>query len=485
MLKQQARLIHSSIFVVDLLLVTAAFLLAFVLRDGWLPQVAPGLFPSRLYPLAQYLPLLPVALLCWGFALVANGVYRSHRTMTLGAEVLAMLRVALLATVLWSLFFFLTRFDSYLLDGDRLSRGWALVLALLASLFLLTEKLAIRLTSRYVRQRGFNYRTMLIVGTNRPARQLAATLNQHGYWGFKLVGFVKTRASDRDPRRNLGGPLLGSLEELPRILEEHIVDDVFFSVSHRDLRELEPAFAILHEQGIRTRFTLDLIPVAPSRIELEEMGGMPLLSFSRAPTNYAQLFAKRAIDVGLALVIALIGLPLILVIALLIKVTSTGQVVYRQTRCGLNGRTFTLYKFRTMVEGAENRLAEIAHLNEMDGPAFKVKRDPRVTRVGRILRKFSLDELPQLWNVLRGDMSLVGPRPPVPAEVAQYSRWQRRRLSMKPGLTCLWQISGRNNVDFDRWMEMDLEYIDHWSPMLDMKIMLKTIPAVLSGRGAS
>jgi lipopolysaccharide/colanic/teichoic acid biosynthesis glycosyltransferase len=159
-------------------------------------------------------------------------------------------------------------------------------------------------------------------------------------------------------------------------------------------------------------------------------------------------------------------------------------VLFRQTRCGLYGRRFTLYKFRTMVEGAEERLAELQHLNEMDGPVFKSRRDPRVTRLGRLLRKFSLDELPQLWNVLRGDMSLVGPRPPIPDEVARYERWQRRRLSMKPGLTCLWQVSGRNELTFEEWMRLDLEYIDNWSLWLDLKIALKTIPAVLRGRGA-
>ena len=160
-------------------------------------------------------------------------------------------------------------------------------------------------------------------------------------------------------------------------------------------------------------------------------------------------------------------------------------MLFRQTRCGLNGRRFTLYKFRTMVADAEWRRQELLHLNEMDGPVFKVRNDPRVTRLGRLLRKFSLDELPQLWNVLRGDMSLVGPRPPIPEEVDQYERWQRRRLSMKPGLTCLWQVNGRNAVDFESWMELDLEYIDSWSLSLDLKILLKTIPVVLSGKGAS
>jgi lipopolysaccharide/colanic/teichoic acid biosynthesis glycosyltransferase len=171
--------------------------------------------------------------------------------------------------------------------------------------------------------------------------------------------------------------------------------------------------------------------------------------------------------------------------ALAIKLSSRGSVLFKQERVGLNGRSFTLYKFRTMIDRADELRGDVSHLNEMTGPVFKSATDPRVTRVGRILRRFSLDEIPQLWNVLKGDMSLVGPRPPIPEEVRSYHRWHRRRLSMKPGLTCLWQVSGRNKIDFDRWMQLDLQYIDNWSPSLDLKILLRTIPAVLSGRGAS
>jgi exopolysaccharide biosynthesis polyprenyl glycosylphosphotransferase len=248
---------------------------------------------------------------------------------------------------------------------------------------------------------------------------------------------------------------------------------------------MEDLFLALHEQGISTRFALNLFPHTRAQVRMEELDGVPLLTFSTAPEQLVPMLAKRAIDVSVALLLMLLAMPVVAAIAVLIKLTSGGQVLYRQTRCGLNGRRFTLYKFRTMVEGAEDRQEELRHLNEMNGPVFKLERDPRVTRFGRFLRKFSLDELPQLWNVLRGDMSMVGPRPPIPDEVAQYERWQRRRLSMKPGLTCLWQVSGRNQIDFDRWMELDLEYIDSWSPWLDLKILAKTVPAVLTGRGAS
>jgi exopolysaccharide biosynthesis polyprenyl glycosylphosphotransferase len=220
-------------------------------------------------------------------------------------------------------------------------------------------------------------------------------------------------------------------------------------------------------------------------MELHEFDGFPLLSFSTTPTNEALMFVRRILDVILASFILVVFGPLVMLpAAILIRLTSSGPILFKQTRCGLNGRQFVMHKFRSMVNNAEQLRVELEGLNEMDGPVFKSSRDPRITTVGKIIRRFSIDELPQIFNVLRGDMSLVGPRPPLPAEVARYERWQRRRLSMKPGMTCLWQISGRNEVSFDDWMKLDLTYIDNWSLMLDLKILLKTVPVVLLGRGA-
>jgi exopolysaccharide biosynthesis polyprenyl glycosylphosphotransferase len=220
-------------------------------------------------------------------------------------------------------------------------------------------------------------------------------------------------------------------------------------------------------------------------VELEEFDGTPLLTFSTTPAETGALLVKRVVDVGLALLLGIVCLPLAALLAVLIKLSSHGPVLFRQVRCGLSGRPFTFYKLRTMTEDAEERLPEVAHLNEHEGPVFKSSHDPRVTRFGRLLRRFSLDEIPQLWNVLKGEMSLVGPRPPLPDEVARYEKWQRRRLSMKPGLTGLWQVSGRSDLpSFDQWMELDLAYIDNWSLTLDAKILLRTIPTVLGGKGA-
>ncbi|HET9227310.1 MAG TPA: sugar transferase [Thermoanaerobaculia bacterium] len=487
MLKERARILTVGIFLLDLSLVAAAFLLAFGVRSSMLPFLAPGTFPSRLYPLSEYLPLLPLALVIWGSMLLSSGRYRSHRTVPILDEAWAILRVCLTSAVVFTLILYVGRVDERLLGNDKISRFWVFLFAVFATLFLLAEKLALRTTSRYIRLRGYNYRTVLIVGTSLSALRIADSIRGHRFWGYRVLGFINVPNGHIQPDPWDGPyPLLGEIEDIPRIVESNVVDDVIFAVHRRELDRLEDLFLSLQEQGIRTRFAMDLFPHTRARIEMEELDGMPLLSFATTPTSQIQLMAKRALDVVLASILLLLALPLVPLIALAIKVTSGGgSVLFRQTRCGLNGRFFTLYKFRTMVEDAEERRRELLHLNEMKGPVFKLKSDPRVTWLGRILRRFSLDELPQFWNVLRGDMSLVGPRPPIPEEVAQYKRWQRRRLAMKPGLTCLWQISGRNNVDFERWMQLDLEYIDSWSPMLDLKILLKTIPVVLSGRGAS
>jgi exopolysaccharide biosynthesis polyprenyl glycosylphosphotransferase len=484
MLKERARILAASIFLLDLALVAIAFLLAFSLRSWLLPRALPQAFPARLYPLTDYLPLLPPALALWGVLLLLSGRYRSQRTVPLLDEAWAILRVGTGGTILFALVLFIFRIDVRLLGNDQVSRAWVLLFGVFATLLLLCEKLFLRVSSRYVRSRGFNYRTVLIVGTNPAALKIADSIHSHRFWGYRILGFV---INGHPPEQSWPGryPILGEIKHIPHIIESNVVDDVIFAVSRRDLDRLEDLFLSLQEQGIRTRFAVNLFPHTQARVELEELDGIPLLSFATGPTSQLLLMTKRGLDVALSALLLLLGLPVVAVIATLIKITSHGDVLFRQTRCGLNGRIFTLYKFRTMVEDAELRRQDLEHLNEMNGPVFKLRSDPRVTAFGRLLRRFSLDELPQLWNVLRGDMSLVGPRPPIPEEVARYQRWQRRRLSMKPGLTCLWQVSGRNQIDFDQWMQLDLEYIDSWSPLLDLKILLRTIPAVLSGRGAS
>ncbi len=481
MLKQKASLIARIVYLVDLALTTLAFFAAFFIRDLVMPRLAPGQFPTGLFPLNEYLKIYPLVLIIWSVLLFSYHSYHSHRTVPLTKEAATTIRVvlvgnALLATV------------AYLLPLRQLSRSWFVLFAALSMVLLVIEKILLRVIARYVRAKGLNYRTILIVGTGRRAIDVARMVEAHRYWGYKILGFVSDghRLSNGWARYRV----FGTVPDLRRILEDgqfavEPVDEIVFAVTRKKLDEMKQIFLLCEELGIRTRVAMNFFQNRLARIEIEELEGIPFLTFTTTPSNETQLAVKRLLDIAISLLLLGLSLPAILIAAVAIKLTSPGSVLFKQQRVGLNGRSFTLYKFRTMIEDAHQRRSEVNHLNEMSGPVFKAKADPRVTMVGRFLRKSSLDELPQLWNVLKGDMSLVGPRPPIPEEVGLYQRWHRRRLSMKPGLTCLWQVSGRNNVDFDRWMQLDLQYIDNWSPSLDLKILLRTIPAVLLGKGAS
>lgn len=476
MLKERARTIAYWIWTADVLVTTAAFVLAWYFRSHLAPKLFPGLFPTELYPLSRYLGLLALIVPIWTVLLLTREAYTSRRLVSMAAETWHVLQVVGLGILSLAA-------AGWLLRLDFLSRPFLALFAGLNLSFLLAEKLALRLMARHVRRRGFNFRTLLIVGLNVRSAEVASIIEKHPHWGLKILGFVAPNGDA--PSEFSGLPVLGAGEDLPRILQDEVVDEVFFVLSRRQLDEFEDAILLCSELGIRSRVAL-FFPHLKARVLLEELEGIPLLTFTTVPASPFPLFLKRLGDLVISFAGLFILSPLLALIALVVKLTSRGPVLFVQERCGLNGRRFRLYKFRTMVLDAEERRAEVEHLNQVNGHAFKAPDDPRITGIGRLLRRFSLDELPQLFNILKGDMSLVGPRPPIPDEVSHYQRWQRRRLSMKPGLTGLWQVSGRADLeDFDRWIRLDLSYIDQWSPWLDLKILLKTIPAVLSGRGAA
>lgn len=330
-----------------------------------------------------------------------------------------------------------------------------------------------------------NERHVLIVGLGERAERLGRNLENYRQHGLRILGFL-------DPDDLHGEPIRLSTEsypvlpvsELRNLLNRHVIDEIHFAVESNRLPALEEIFLLCDEEGVCSRLAVDFFPHVNSELALERLGQTPMLTFSAAPDDEVLLLAKRIIDIVLSLVGIVLLSPVLATVALLVKLTSRGPAIFSQSRCGLNGRMFTFYKFRSMVVGAEARFHEVAHLSQRE-VATKIPNDPRVTPIGGFLRKFSLDELPQLFNVLKGDMSLVGPRPAIPSEVAQYKRWQRRRLRMRPGLTCLWAVEGRDHIDFETWMRMDLAYIDNWSLSLDARIILLTIPYVLSGRGAN
>jgi len=307
---------------------------------------------------------------------------------------------------------------------------------------------------------------VLIFGEGQRAEELAAQIKANAVEGTRLLGIVNDATA------------------VHIALREHIVDEVLFAVEPARLGNLEELFLLCDEEGVRTRLSLEFFPHVNSEVYLDRLGLTPMLTFSATPTDEIKLLAKRILDFSVAMAALLLASPLLVISSLLIRLSSSGPVIFRQERCGLNGRRFTLYKFRSMVENAEELKSQYAHLN-VKKLNFKIPKDPRLTPVGRWLRKFSIDELPQLWNVLKGDMSLVGPRPATPDEVEHYQGWQRRRLRMRPGLTCIWAIEGRDRLDVDTVMKLDMKYIDTWSLTLDSQILLRTIPLVLLGRGAN
>jgi exopolysaccharide biosynthesis polyprenyl glycosylphosphotransferase len=472
MLRQRARLVSSLLYFFDLSILILSFYLSFVIRNNFL-----GESYGSLAPLTQQLWLLIFILPAWSLLFHFSHLYGSQRTHTLLHEIKLFLSTSAVGTFLLGFFVFASK-------AHATSRLFIITFGFVSFFLLSFSRFFIRELARIIRRRGYNYRSIMVVGTGKRAREIAKNIEKNRHWGLKFIGFVSDIPTARF-LKVMGHPVLGLVNDLPNIIDHHVIDEVVFAVSRKRLETLEESFLICEEAGINARVAVNFFPHMIAKVHLEDLHGIPLLTFSTVPFNEFLLFIKRTLDILLSGVIVLSLAPLFIIIGLLIKISSHGPVFFKQVRVGRNGRHFTLYKFRSMALGAEDKRKELEALNEMNGPVFKIKNDPRVTSIGRWLRKMSLDEIPQFWNVFIGEMSLVGPRPPLPEEVTQYKRWQKRKLSMKPGITCLWQVSGRNNnTNFDDWMKLDLKYIDNWSLKLDMQIFLKTIPIVLWGKGA-
>ena len=472
MITQRARAVTVAYVVVDLAMTALAFFFAHRVRqllsgigDDWLGPV---------YPFSRYAPVLLLILPLWGVVFYIAGLYGQRSSRTVRTEVSRLVRALAIAALLFGAAIFALKLT-------YLSRPVVLFFFLLNGLFIEAGRSLVRALVLDASAR----RHVLVAGGRDEAIRAAASIDADREWGVHVIGLASDGswsgvATDVHPT-------LGTYADIPGLVQRHVVDEVIFvpaTGSLDRLKSLEPIVLRLEELGIVTRLLVNFLPRSLAQIALDDFGGMPMVTFSTAPRNELLLFVRRTADAALAAVLLVLLSPLLAIIAVAIRLSSPGPVLFRQTRCGLFGRPFTFLKFRSMRTDAEALKPALAPLNEMDGPAFKMTNDPRVTGVGRLLRRTSLDELPQLWNILKGDMSFVGPRPAVVEEVAQYKPWQRRRLSMKPGLTCLWQISGRNELTFDEWMRLDLEYIDNWSLWLDVKIAVKTIPAVLWGKGA-
>jgi exopolysaccharide biosynthesis polyprenyl glycosylphosphotransferase len=343
-----------------------------------------------------------------------------------------------------------------------------------------------RSTLAWLRRRGRNLRHLLIVGTNARARDIADRLESRPDLGYRLVGFVDDDWGGLDTFHRTGYPLVTDVGGLNDFLRENVVDEVIVALPLRSGYErIHDVLLACQQQGLLVRLVGTMFDQIPGRSAAETLGDQTLVAVHFEHERGAALLVKRAADVVLSTLLLIALSPVFVIVMVLIRATSGRPIFFVQERIGINKRPFRLYKFRTMVPDAEQRQPALELLNEASGPVFKLTRDPRVTRIGAFLRRTSIDELPQLLNVLKGDMSLVGPRPLPVRDVRGFSQvWHRRRFAVRPGITCLWQISGRSNVPFGTWMELDSQYIDQWSLWLDLKILIKTIPVVLKREGA-
>jgi len=417
----------------------------------------------------------------WNQVLSSFGMYESRRLSRFRDEAQDLVKATLVASVL--IYVAAIVFHVVMVNYVFVAVFWTST-----SLTILVGRFAVRKILRQARMHGKNLRYMLIAGTNGEAVQFAQRIEQSPWLGYRIAGFVDEEWPGLEHIRECGYPLVCNFEGLRKFLRSNVIDEIVVTLPMRSKYSHASEVAQLcEEQGIALRFISSIFPLKHARSRMEDFEGDAHITHNRGTIlDGWPAVIKRATDIAASLILIVFLSPLLLTVAALIKLFSPGPVLFLQQRMGLNKRRFHIYKFRTMVVDAESRMKEIEHLNELKGPVFKIKNDPRLTPLGKFLRKTSIDELPQLFNVLKGDMSLVGPRPMAVRDYEGFSQdWHRRRFSVRPGITCLWQVLGRNSIPFEQWMELDLQYIDQWSLWLDFEILVRTIPAVLKGSGAA
>ena len=444
--------------------IVLAIALSARLYDGDAGGIWDRAIPDPLFTLFLYA-------LAWVVLLWFRGLYRLRARWSIRSEVDAVVRTTAMLAVATISILFLVKWP----DVSRLFLVYLLVAQTITAILF---RALIRVFLDAARRRGRNMRHVLVVGTDEGAQAFAAQIADHPELGLRIEGFLGEHAALASR-----WPYLGRIDRLPEVLHDRVIDEVIIGLPLAEWSGLEAVLALCEQEGKIVRLRVPTPALSIARGHVEELDGTMIVSLATGPTLGTGLAMKRVIDAVVAGAGLVLLSPLLLGIALAIRLSDGGPALFRQERVGLHGRRYELLKYRSMVPHAESLLETLKDQNEISGAAFKMTHDPRVTRFGRFLRRSSLDELPQLLNVLRGDMSLVGPRPPLPAEVAEYDAWHRRRLSMKPGITGLWQVEGRWDSEFDGWVRKDLEYIDRWSTWLDIKILLRTIPAVLREEG--
>jgi exopolysaccharide biosynthesis polyprenyl glycosylphosphotransferase len=463
-----------ALVVTDVILINIAFVLSYYLRYElqWIRAVEEAYY----VPFNAYIPVSIILTLILLVVFRAEGLYGRRRGSSWLDDTYIIFTSTLVSMAIMIFIFFLYRAHFY----SRLIFFYAL---LLIGTFLSLSRLIERQIAAALRRRGIGVDRVLIVGAGEVGRAIMRSIVARPELGYQPVGFV-----DDDPKKQESdiGPFkaLGSTEDLAAVLQKGAIGQVIISlpwISHRKVLQI---ISECQRWGVPARFVPDLLQMSLSQVDTDVLDGIPLIGMKETMLRGWKIALKRFIDIAGSSAMLLLLSPLLAIIGVAIKLDSSGPVLFTQTRLGRGAKPFTCYKFRSMREHAEAVRPELSELNEVAGPIFKIRDDPRVTRVGRIIRRFSLDELPQLVNVFRGDMSLVGPRPPLPSEVEVYEDWHHERLGIPSGMTGLWQVMGRSDLTFDEMMMLDLYYAENWSLWLDFKILLRTLPTILFARGA-
>lgn len=464
----------------DLLVMVFCFSLA-----SWITYLRLNVFysPEQFFSMrvkVQNFILFIIMFLLWYAILSSFNLYQSKRLSSQWKEIFNVTK----ATFLGSLMVFVA---GMVFSIAIISLSFFVFFWISCASLMIVSRLILRQALEWIRRRGRNLRHMLIVGTNQRAVDFARKIESTPELGYRISGFVDSSWEGMADFHNSGYEVETDLDGFSAYLREHVVDEVVISLPLESKYRMAARIAALcEEQGIIVRHLPDIFDLRIFRTKSESLEGLSLISSYTCTMDGWQVEVKRLLDILISSTAILVLSPVFVITAIVIKLTSPGPVFFIQDRVGRNKRRFRLYKFRTMIPDAEQKQAELEASNEASGPVFKIKNDPRITPVGRILRKLSIDELPQLYNVFKGDMSLVGPRPLPVRDYNGFSEdWHRRRFSVRPGITCLWQVDGRSDIPFEKWMELDMEYIDKWSLWLDFKILAKTVPVVLHGSGAT
>lgn len=468
MLKQYKKPFANTFRFTDVLIVICSFYLAYALRFG--------VISLNIFNLPEHYQILfAIYLVVWIYFSNRFQLYSSKRLIKFGHEILDVCKTTTLCLAIATI-------PPFFIREYPLSRIFLVYLWVFQSGSLFLFRFTLRETLKYIRRRGYDFREILIIGRNDRSAELLKKIEESPELGLHILGLLDAPNGENDFTFPPNYKFMGGLDNLEKILRDQVVDEVFIFLPIRSFySEIDKILRICEHVGVEVKIPTDLFSLKLAKSTVSLYGDVSVIDLYTSPKMTWQLIAKRLIDITASSVLLILLSPLFGVVSFLIKRTSKGPVFFKQQRVGYNGRLFNCLKFRTMVENAEELRDDLLELNEMGGPVFKIRNDPRLTTLGKILRKTSIDEMPQFINVLRGDMSLVGPRPPIPSEVKEYELMDRRRLSMRPGITCLWQINGRNSIPFEKWMELDREYIDQWSLWFDLKILIKTIPAVFKG----